>query len=175
MRRRACLSTLARRHIRPITAMLGLMLALLLLAGCGAATTAGGHSENAATPTPTKPGIGKTSVRGCPGPYESVGSLGNPALVLTLQQKSGAVRTGDLVRLEVPADMRWNLTSASANLALVEPGGVQDSQRNVCVWSFRARASGNAAVELTGAALCDQPDIACPQYAEVADFSLSIS
>lgn len=155
--------------------MLGLALALMLLAGCGAATTAAGHSAHASTPTPTQPVIGKTSVRGCPGPYGNASSLGNPALVLTLQQKSGAVRTSNLVRVEVPADMRWNLASASANLALVEPGGVQDSQRNVCVWSFHARASGNAAIELTGVALCDQPDIACPQYAEVADFSLSIS
>lgn len=177
MRRRAYTGPSARRRraIRPLAAGLCLALALMALAGCGATTTTGGRGASAATPTPTTPSIGKTSVRGCPGPYGSAGSLGNPALVLTLQQKDGSARTGDLVRVEAPANMRWNLTSASSNLTLVQPGGMQDSQRNVCVWTFRAQSEGSAAIELTGVALCDQPQSPCPQYAEVADFSLSIS
>lgn len=148
----------------------------MLLAGCGASAGAANGSHGAATATATqgRPGVGKLTVRGCPGPFGTSTDAGSPRLVLTNQTKSGDAHVGDLVQVQVPATYRWSQVDASSNLALQQPAGVQDSAKNVCVWTYRALSAGAATVQLTGGALCE-PTQPCPAYAVVADFSISVN
>ena len=145
---------------------------LLALAGCGSATSAVGGAHTA-TGTPGKPGVGKLTVRGCPGPWGTANDAGSPAVVLTNQQKSGNARVGDLIQVQVPATQHWTQIDASPNLALQQPAGVQVSATNVCVWTYRAISAGDASVQLTGGALCE-PTRPCPAYAVLADFAITI-
>lgn len=154
-------------------AALVVLAALTALAGCGASTGTANGAPGSATSTPGKPGVGKLTVRGCPGPLGNADDAGTPALVLTNQAKSGEAHVGDLIQVQVPATQRWNEVKASSNLALQQPAGVQDGTKNVCVWTYRALSAGSATVNLTGGALCE-PNQACPAYAVLADFSISI-
>lgn len=58
-------------------------------------------------------------------------------------------------------------------LALVQPGGIEDGQRDVCVWNFVARSAGTATLAFTGYPLCDPP-LQCPQYAQLLTFTVKI-
>lgn len=157
---------------RGVVGLVVALAALLALAGCASATSAVGGTHTA-TSTPGKPGVGKLTVRGCPGPWGTANDAGTPALVLTNQQKSGDAHVGDLIQVQVPATQHWTQIDASPNLALQQPAGVQDSAKNVCMWTYRAISAGDATVNLTGGALCE-PAQPCPAYAVVADFSITI-
>ncbi len=174
---------LPRRHDRrmmqrhghaPVLGGVVLALATLLtVAGCGATSGAANGSHGSTTATPGSPGIGKLTVRGCPGPLGTANDAGTPALVLTNQRKSGNAHVGDLIQVQVPATYRWTHIDASSNLALQQPAGIQDSSRNVCVWTYRALGAGAASVSLVGGALCE-PMQPCPAYAVAANFMISI-
>lgn len=157
----------------PLVGVVLTLMALVALGGCGAATGASTGSHNSATATPGKPGVGKLTVRGCPGPFGTANDAGTPALILTNQSKTGDAKVGDLVQVQVPATYHWTDVRASANLAIQSPAGVQDSAKNVCVWTYRAVNAGAATVDLTGGALCE-PTQACPAYATIADFTVTV-
>lgn len=150
----------------------------LALAGCAASglPAGAGHSgAPGATPTGTQsstrgnggpyrtptPG-GGTSLKPCPGGFGSVAEAGTPALVLgPVGATTGSVRPGALVQVQLPTRARWSYDGTAPAWALLQPAGYEDTQRQVCVWNFRASPVGTLTLKFTGAGLCDSKG-SCP-------------
>lgn len=167
-----------RRGPRFAAIALSAVILVLILAGCGASSSTVTYGLGAGTiTTPTAGHPGRTSIRPCTGPWASVNVAGTPALVLTPQtpDQTGTAHAGDLVQVRLPIAVHWNLQSASANMAVLQPAGFQDPQLNVCAWSFRARSAGDATLSFTGLPLCDQPSKPCPQFALAETFTVHVS
>lgn len=147
--------------------------ALAAFTACGTSGAAG-STPGAATRTPGSPGAGETTIRGCPGPLGNALDVGTPGAILTLQEKQTSASVGELVQLRVPDTMRWTLGKTSIGLDIVPPEGLQDRVTNDCIWSFRTTSAGTAAIELTGEPLCE-PNVACPQYLVVEDFTIVVT
>lgn len=165
------------RHLSAATIGCALILAALgALAGCGVTSTTinpGGPRLGSATPTATSGGFKGTAVRPCPGPVGSVTDAGQPSLVITQSMTTATAHVGDLVQIQLPTTQHWTYQSDQSLLTLLQPAGVQDTQKNVCAWTFRAPSAGTTTLDFSGTAICD--NLPCPQYVRVVDFTITVA
>ena len=157
----------SRRDTSVAGAVILMVLAATLIAGCGVSSSTAGSAS--ATPTPTRhgapPGL---TVRPCPGPVGSPPSTTSTVVVLTpnTPNRSVAASMHDVVRIQLPASMRWSYDSTASTASILSqaaPGGIEDTQLNACVWDFNAVSKGTATLHFTGQALCD-PNMPCAMF-----------
>jgi hypothetical protein len=135
--------------------------------------SATGTSVAPTTPTGT-PGVGAVP-QACPGGLGSITDAGTPQLVLggARDPTTGAVRTGELVQVQLTSTNRWSFDNGAAEAGLLAPAGYEDSYHNVCVWNFRPQVATTLLLTFTGTALCTGKG-ACPQYAYRETFSVQV-
>jgi hypothetical protein len=160
------------RLIREPHLRLPLILAsLLLLAACGASTTAQGGGV-----TPS------ASLNGCPTQLIPVDPFGKPDLILTQQSdpgtfvKSVTVTQGQSLEIRLPAHISWRLTASdpAQTLAMAQPAGWYNSQLLACIWRFSAVSPGEANLDFSGGLVC-APGSACPAIAAVAQYHITVA
>lgn len=162
------------RRSSPLAAMLavGVLLALMALAGCGI-TTAAGPAPGGAGASPSATASARSAA--CPGPAGSVNDAGTPVLILTDTpgKGSGSAAVGALVQVRVPDSSHWDYLSAGT-LAPLMPAGVHDTTLHVCVWNFRPQKAGSMKLSFARSAIC-RAGVPCPMYMQQVAFALQVT
>jgi hypothetical protein len=157
-------------------AMLGVvcLLSLIALAGCGVTTGGAGLGSPAGSSTAVT--HGGASINPCPGKPATLAKAPNVLLSLKDSHKQTQVHPGDVVQVELAAQMHWsvNLGSSAATLKPLAPQGVMDSQTSSCRWLFQAAQPGLATLSFIGTPLCD-PTQPCLAIAEDEEFTIQVS
>ncbi len=126
------------------------------------------------------------AINGCPA-QQDPGNLPAPDLIITNTTTNGnsaplpgtpikaQMRIGQLVELQLPAGLQWQLATNSAT-SILQPhlplGGYRVSN-NSCIWRYTAMAAGVADLSFAGTAICP-PNAACPAIASPVEFVITI-
>jgi len=150
-------------------------LALSLLVGCGATSTAtlGAAAGATSTAQPTAP------LNGCPTQLIPVDPPVHGTTVTLTQadaSKASVMTTvGTNIEIKLPATNRWQLDTVDMNqtVTLSSPAGYFNKAQNVCVWRVTATAAGTSTLTFTGTAVC-VAGTPCPSYALLTKFVIIV-
>lgn len=180
--------TSASRHgaLVSIVSTTVLLLALILLVGCGittgtadttnAAGQLSGAPTSMATATPSTPAASSTTT-GCPLATQVVQWPSPPALIITSAQSTNTavVHVGQSIELALAFGHRWSLgpNAGQPALALNEPAGYGDTSLGSCIWRFTAEHAGTASVSVLSAPIC-QAHMQCPQMIAIHTITVTV-
>jgi hypothetical protein len=152
----------------------------LALAGCSVTidTGTGGGDGGSTPPQPGAPGGpgGGTTVKPCPGVLSAAETKPTITLTVANAYKTTQAHVGDVIEVRLSAKMQWSQPTigTAGVLTALQPQGGMDEQTQTCQWLFAAAKPDTVKLEFTGGPLCE-PNVACPAYAEVEQFTLQIS
>lgn len=163
------------------------LLGALALGGCGVTIDTGiGGAPKSSSPQPggstgsTSPGTGpKTggmSVKPCPGSDVTPGKSPTIVLTVTDSHKTTQAHVGDVIAVQLSANMHWTSTSDGMGTILtpLQPQGGMDEPTHTCNWYYSATSAGSANLSFIGVMICEH-EVACPAIAEDEEFAIQVS
>jgi hypothetical protein len=150
------------------------LLSTLTLSACGATT--GGASKSLPANTPIVMSPGGASLNPCPGAGGALAKTPQHVLTLNDSHKTTQVHAGDVVEVQLPANMHWTVQANTLNSILkpLKPQGGVDGTTNTCRWLYAVSSAGSAHLTFIGTPLCESAK-PCPMIAEDEEFIIQAS
>jgi hypothetical protein len=150
------------------------LLGILALSGCGATAGSASKSSPSKTPIVMKP-VG-ASLNPCPGSGGPLSKMPTHVLTVKDSHKTTQVHVGDVVEVQLPANMHWTVQVGMINSLLkpLQPQGGVDGTTNTCRWLYTISSSGSARMTFIGTPLCESAK-PCPTIAEDEEFTVQAS
>lgn len=150
------------------------LLGILTLSACGVTTGSASKSLPANTPIVMNPG--GASLNPCPGAGGALAKTPQRVLTLNDSHKTTQVHTGDVVEVQLPANMHWTVQANTVNSILkpLQPQGGVDGTTNTCRWLYVVSTAGSAHLTFIGTPLCESAK-PCPTIAEDEEFNIQAS
>ncbi|HET8907416.1 MAG TPA: hypothetical protein VFN11_10685 [Ktedonobacterales bacterium] len=163
-----------KRWLLPWMAGAVCLLGIITLSACGATTGSASKSLPANTPIVMSPG--GASLNPCPGAGGALAKTPQRVLTLNDSHKTTQVHTGDVVEVQLQANMHWTVQvdTVSSILKLLQPQGGVDGTTNTCRWLYAVSSAGSAHLTFIGTPLCESAK-PCPTIAEDEEFSIQAS
>ncbi|WIG59693.1 MAG: hypothetical protein OJF49_002440 [Ktedonobacterales bacterium] len=168
------------RVISGLPLCMTLLALTLTLVGCGVTSAGSGGAGGSATATSNAALTpGSAALNGCPNTSASGAGLTPPDLTLRhggIEPQHVTLKTGQTFEIRLEAVIRWGLSArdASAILTPQGPQGWYDASQRECVWRFVAAKAGTAALNFAGGPVC-APRTACPQYARIEQYAITVA
>jgi len=154
-----------------------LCLALMLLAACGASSSAQGFP----TPTDIPATPGTAQLNGCPeqtapaSPKTADVVVQGNGVGVQSEARKVSVNVGQTLEVDLPATFRWALVPSDGKSVLTAPAvnGWFDAGGKGCVWQFTAAKAGSATLTFGGGQVCPSAST-CPDAVTEQSFDVTV-